>query len=217
MHTAQTAVKQDPEPGDTPCTSCRNGRVPRAGRGMLSSGGLSCGSVVVCIVSPSMLAPGTHSAPLDPCITVVKGLGNARRMRRSEMQDAFEAVAVDGVLLAPGAAGLAVLCKSSGVYPSADVDIEKDMLAMGKEEGEYWTEADFFVLLPHLGWPDGNSDAAADAAHDLEAQIMALSAAIELFESQPTQVLHTALFRASADVCQRVSIYISISVCIYIV
>jgi len=132
------------------------------------------------------------------------------------MQDAFEAVAVDGVLLAPAAAGLAILCKSSDVYTSADVDIEKYMLAMGKEEGEYWTEADFFVLLPHLGWPDGNSDAAADAAHGLEAQIMALSAAIELFESQPTQVLHTALFRASADVCQRVSMYISISICIYI-
>ena len=72
---------------------------------MLSSGSLICGSVVVCTVSPY--------------ITVVKGLGNARRMRRSEMQDAFESAAVDGVLLAPGAAGLAVLCRSSGVYPSA--------------------------------------------------------------------------------------------------
>ena len=54
---------------------------------MLSSGSLICGSVVVCTVSPY--------------ITVVKGLGNARRMRRSEMQDVFESAAVDGVLLAP--------------------------------------------------------------------------------------------------------------------
>ena len=114
---------------------------------MLSSGGLICGSVVVCIVSPWVLAPGTHSAPLDPYITVVKGLGNARRMRRSEMQDVFESAAVDGVLLAPGAAGLAVLCRSSGVYPSADFDIEKDMLAVGKEEGEYEFLAVFLVRL----------------------------------------------------------------------
>ena len=103
---------------------------------MLSSGGLICGSVVVCIVSPY--------------ITVVKGLGNARRMRRSEMQDAFESAAVDGVLLAPGAAGLAVLCRSSGVYPSADFDIEKDMLAVGKEEGEYSTVEFLAVFLVRL-------------------------------------------------------------------
>ncbi len=103
---------------------------------MLSSGSLICGSVVVCTVSPY--------------ITVVKGLGNARRMRRSEMQDAFESAAVDGVLLAPGAAGLAVLCRSSGVYPSADFDIEKDMLAVGKEEGEYSTVEFLAVFLVRL-------------------------------------------------------------------
>ena len=104
---------------------------------MLSSGGLICGSVVVCIVSPY--------------ITVVKGLGNARRMRRSEMQDVFESAAVDGVLLAPGARGLAVLCRSSGVYPSADFDIEKDMLAVGKEEGEYST-VEFLAVCADCMW-----------------------------------------------------------------
>ncbi len=103
---------------------------------MLSSGGLICGSVVVCIVSPY--------------ITVVKGLGNARRMRRSEMQDAFESAAVDGVLLAPGGRGLAVLCRSSGVCPSGDFDIEKDMLAVGKEEGEYSTVEFLAVFLVRL-------------------------------------------------------------------
>ena len=98
----------------------------------------------VCAFRPSVLAPGSHDVPLHPCVTVAKGLSNGGIMLRSAMQAAFETAAVDGILKAPGAAGMSVLCESSDVHPSADDDIENYMVTMGKEEDEDWTEAEFF-------------------------------------------------------------------------
>jgi len=120
------------------------------------------------------------------------------------MQAAFESAAVDNVLKAPGAAGMWVLCDSCEVRPSADDEIQTYMLNIGKDANEDWTQEEFFGLLVHLGWSDTASVAAADAVPDFEAQIIAQSTAVELFEVKPTQVLHTALHQDSADLCKLV-------------
>ena len=121
-------------------------------------------------------------------------------MSESAAMHAFEAAANDGVLLAPGVAGLEVLCNSFGLMLTEQVNMQDVCEELGVDPTAAVSKTDFENLINSLGWEeDDNENVGVDVM--LEA-IAAQHEKKERWEVRPEQISEARKKEEARDLCE---------------